>query len=245
MEQESKKDKNSKKALAYVNIHKRTINLSKLGFIEEIKSDLINMHSRRDYKVTLKGIEQLLPYFLVYPDEMKNMVQYMNKFKLDKKAFGNMLSNRVKSMLESMNLYIGSTTYLESLPIDTIQIEQLQIAMFEFNNRLSTIQRSILALPPEDIDSILNRYYEQLHHNLETKNIMSTLRDNGTKIGLSYIHPHKPGDLTKLTKLNIEKMKKTLPRTPETVKYLEGLIKSTFKQAQTKTKTEKSVTVSN
>lgn len=147
MENESKKNKNFKKALAYVNIHKRTINLSKLGFLEEIKSDLINMHSRRDYKVTLKGIEQLIPYFLTHPDEVGNTVQYMNKFKIDKKTFGNLLSNKFKSMIKTMSLYIGSTTYIEPLPLDMIQIDHLQRATFEFNLRLNTIQRSIQAHP--------------------------------------------------------------------------------------------------
>ena len=233
MEQESKKDKNVKKVLAYVNIHKRTINLSELGFIEEIKSDLINMHSRRDYKVTLKGIEQLLPYFLVYPDEMKNMVQYMNKFKLDKKAFGNMLSNRAESMIKSMNLYIGSTTYLESLPLDVIQIDQLQKITSEFNSRLGMT-----------IDIALDKSYEQLRHYIETNNLMITL--NGKNINLSNKQtPNTREELAELARQNIEKLKKTEPRTAETIKKIESLITRSayYLNVKTKSKTSKLFTL--
>lgn len=62
---------------------------------------------------------------------------------------------------------------------------------------------------------------------------MSTLQDNGTKIRLS-------------SNLNIEKMKKSLPRTPKIVEYLKSLIID-LEQAQTKpkTKTEKSLAISN
>ena len=87
----------------------------------------------------------------------------------------------------------------------------------------------------EDIDVKLNTCYEQLYHILVSNKIMNTLQEDGKIIGFSsHDHPHTPKQIAKLTKDNIEKMKKVLPPTPETVKRLENYIKMAHRTANLK-----------
>ena len=72
MTEEAKKNSNPTKVIAYKNINQRALNLSIHGYFEEIKVDLINMHGRRDYKLTLKGMKQLVPYIKTHPDHVKS-----------------------------------------------------------------------------------------------------------------------------------------------------------------------------
>ena len=105
MDAESKKGDKDKKVLAYVNIHKRTINLAKLGFLEEIKSDSINIHSRRDFKVTERGLEQLVPYFRSHPENYKELLHYMEQIKLDVNII-------IKLMMDDAAMSMNSTNVL-------------------------------------------------------------------------------------------------------------------------------------
>lgn len=60
MKNESKAKHNSTKILVYKNIYLRVIALSKDGYLEEFKSEEINIHARRDYKVTVKGLAAII-----------------------------------------------------------------------------------------------------------------------------------------------------------------------------------------
>ena len=75
------------KVLAYKNIYQRTIELAKSGYIEEISIEGRNMHSRRDYKVTGKGIGQLLLHTELYVKDIETILLYMAKINLDIKYF--------------------------------------------------------------------------------------------------------------------------------------------------------------
>jgi hypothetical protein len=112
MKEEAKRKSNPKKVLAYKNIHQRALNLLKHGYLEEIKFDLINMHGRRDYKLTLKGMKQLLPYIKNHPDNLKNLVEYMDKIKFPKESFVSVLINELsilrldqKTIASALNLF--------------------------------------------------------------------------------------------------------------------------------------------
>jgi hypothetical protein len=223
------------RGMAYININKRIRRLTKAGLLEETKIGE-SIHGRKDYKITMKGIEKLTPYILTHPEEVQNIIQYMDKFGQDKTAFGELLVFRIGFMLGVANVYLKSMGSPELTEIFSKKGAAQWGKLKESMNELSVLMKSV-GPQQEDIDTVLTKYYDDLCHKLETKNIMSTLQDNGTKIRLSYIHPHKPKDIAKLTKLNIEKMKKTLPQTTGTMKYLEKIIKSIdegrFKEAKT------------
>lgn len=74
--------------MAYNNVNKRIMNLVKDGLLEEVKIGE-SIHGRKDFKLTMKGLEQLMPHVTAHPESAKTIHAYMDRFKLDKQAFGN------------------------------------------------------------------------------------------------------------------------------------------------------------
>ena len=92
------------KVLAYKNIYQRTIELAKSGYIEEISIEGRNMHSRRDYKVTGKGIGQLLLHTELYVKDIETILLYMAKINLDIKYFLQPLTDVSESVQRGISL---------------------------------------------------------------------------------------------------------------------------------------------
>lgn len=63
------------------------------------------MHVRRDYKVTMKGLKQLLPHHLEHPKDIHDIDVYMDKIKLDKRPFTLWLSDIAGSVAYLVNLH--------------------------------------------------------------------------------------------------------------------------------------------
>jgi hypothetical protein len=56
---------------------------------------------------------------------------------------------------------------------------------------------------------------------------MNALEDNGRNIRIIYSkYPHTHEEIAELIRLNIEKMKKTLPQTHKSVKHLENIMRT-------------------
>ena len=131
----------SKKVMTYRNNNKRVIRLAQLGLIEEIKPSphTVNIHGRKDYKVTQKGMEQLASYFLTHPDDVKIMDEYMGRFRLNKQAFGEMFMSMVTSAMKSTNEIMENIGHLEYAPTPTNILQQIQNvreSMIAFHNTL-------------------------------------------------------------------------------------------------------------
>jgi len=70
--------------MAYFNTNKRILRLYKNGFLEVIKrSDKSDKHGRRDYKITPKGMNQLIPYVFLHPEETETIINYLHKFPIE------------------------------------------------------------------------------------------------------------------------------------------------------------------
>ena len=93
------------KVIVYKNVNRRILLLARAGFIEELKYAERTPHGRIEYKLTMKGLEQLIPHILADPEGVKNIVGYMDKFGLDKKALGEQLENRAVSMIDALVFY--------------------------------------------------------------------------------------------------------------------------------------------
>ncbi len=133
----------------------------------------------------------------------------MDKIKLDKEPFANLLIETAKSITYALNLY---QKYTEE-----------DIAFVEYKDGRFT---SIRHTDKEDIDVNFDKLYKQVQHYLVSNNLYTTLENNGRNIRIIYSkNPLTHEDITELTRLNIEKMKKTLPRTPEIAKHLENIMK--------------------
>lgn len=96
-----------KKVMTYRNNNKRVINLAQLGLIEEMRPDAytVNIHGRKDYKLTEKGLLCLWDHIITHPEDIKDIVEYVKKTKLDDRELTKLLNDRVVSTIYSVNLY--------------------------------------------------------------------------------------------------------------------------------------------
>jgi hypothetical protein len=102
MEEEDKKS-----VMTYKNINKRVIKLSRRRFVEEIKPSpsTINLHGRKDYKLTMKGALCLQDHIIANPDDIKEIVGYLIKNQLDMKEFTKLLNDRLTFTIRAVDLY--------------------------------------------------------------------------------------------------------------------------------------------
>jgi hypothetical protein len=123
----------SKVSLSYKNVGKRVVRLAKHGILEEIKLEGVeNLHGRKDYKVTMRGIEQLIPYIMTHPEQVQNMVKYIDKFNLDKNFFEDILVDKLETNLLSI------TEFKKHAHNPTIA----KVAYAEFNERINEVRKT-------------------------------------------------------------------------------------------------------
>jgi hypothetical protein len=118
------KKEHGTKAMGYKNVNKRITKLLKAGFLEEIKPDsyTVNIHGRKDYKLTVDGMEQVILNILMYPKEIQNIVRYMNQIGLDKQLLEARLQEGYRLMVEAVDEYQKITnTLLPSLYDENIE----------------------------------------------------------------------------------------------------------------------------
>lgn len=141
MKEAAAKERNlERKVMTYRNNNKRVIKLAQLGLIEEIKPDVhtVNIHGRKDYKVTMKGMEQLIPYILTHPEVNEFIHEYMEKTGLNKQKLGQILVNWIASALASTIGYLGPISHFGTVssPMNISQIHQLQESIAGFHEKL-------------------------------------------------------------------------------------------------------------
>jgi hypothetical protein len=95
------------KPMAYNNVNKRVLAIFKKGYLEEIKlDDKSNIHGRKDYKLSQKGMDFILLHMLTHPKDAKVTAEYINKFPKDKPLFDQLLINRVMSIMSAADQYL-------------------------------------------------------------------------------------------------------------------------------------------
>lgn len=113
------------KRVAYKNVNQRFLRLARLGLLEEIQLGE-NPHRRIDYRLTMKGLEELVPYILSHPQEVKNVVQYMDKSGLSKETFGHRLIDNVEFAFNTANEYL---TYSNLPEVGAMYYGRMKIKM--------------------------------------------------------------------------------------------------------------------
>lgn len=168
MKKESREKNLDIKVMTYRNINKRVIKLAKLGLIEEeTKLDVhaVNIHGRKDYKITTKGLECLIPHMMAYPEDVKNIIEHMDKFGVDKKVIGDLLKDRVRTTFESVNQFLR---FMELPEIGAIyskkraaEMRLLRTAMTELDKELKSIMvvkpKPKSESEPKDASTIFNK----------------------------------------------------------------------------------------
>lgn len=97
--------------MAYNNVNKRVVDLHKKGYLElaEIDDGSPNIHSRRDYKLSVTGMNELIRYlisnyeYLGSKFEILSLIKYMDEFGLDKQHHG----------FEILRDYINTTMFVK------------------------------------------------------------------------------------------------------------------------------------
>jgi len=104
------------KPMAYNNINKRIVALYNKGYLEEIDlQDKFNIHGRKDYRVTIEGIEQVIPHILNLKKgnvftEIRTITEYLDKAgysKYNKVDIGREIYKRLQVDIISLTEYLG------------------------------------------------------------------------------------------------------------------------------------------
>ena len=91
--------------MAYKNVNQRVVKLVNYGLLSKIKTADINIHGRKDYKLSDAGLTYLVPYFLAHPKKVKTLLRYMSEYELDIVRFGQLLRDGYTSAKETLNKY--------------------------------------------------------------------------------------------------------------------------------------------
>lgn len=93
--------------ISYKNVGKRVVKLAEHTLLEEIKLEGVeNLHGRKDYRLTTKGLKQFIPYLLEYPEKTGYVMEYIDKFRLDRNEFLDLLYFRMVATMVLLSRYI-------------------------------------------------------------------------------------------------------------------------------------------
>jgi hypothetical protein len=187
--------------MAYNNVNKRILNLAKNGSLEDVKTGIgePSIHGRKDYKLTTKGLEQLMPYVITHPEYAKAIHEYMDRFNVNKQAFGNVLVDNVVSRIDSENEYLTSMRRLGFAPTNMKQLRHVQDSLIGFHNKLMGMQNVLFTKQLEKVAEIKARtgrpvkitdklipnhpdtYFEQVQRQMERGEVITSSSESEDK----------------------------------------------------------------
>jgi hypothetical protein len=129
--------------LHYKNVNKRVARLAKAGLLKEVFLGVHNVHGRRDFEVTILGLEHLIPYILTHTKEIEKIVDYTNKHGMNPALLK-------KSMLDKFLIICDSIYEFENLTKD-IDKSYLHGGTYKNHKKAenNTLQRQLLNLRKE------------------------------------------------------------------------------------------------
>ena len=165
------------KVMAYNNVNKRITNLAKDGLIEEVKIGKESIHGRKDYRVSIKGLEHLMPHIIAHPQDARIITKYMDGFGLDdKQAFGNLIVSKVISKIKSANEYLESVVkYLDFAPM--LDIEQINQMLEPVKGYYKTLEDIYNTLFIEQTKQVTYRKTKTGHNQKFTNKLVPERRD--------------------------------------------------------------------
>lgn len=97
------------KVMVYKNVNRRVLLLAAAKYIEEIKHSGKTPHGRIEYKLTIKGLRELLPYMfsLDTRSEVGNLINHIDEFKLDRNEFGAILLEMIYERIIGIDNLLG------------------------------------------------------------------------------------------------------------------------------------------
>jgi hypothetical protein len=115
------------KPMAYNNTNKRILILCGKGYLEEVSqwNPQQNLHGRKDYKISKKGMEYLISYILFQSGSFEDISKYLDEMKFDRETFEGILGPKILNILESASSYyapIPATLSLRAKRLGYLQI---------------------------------------------------------------------------------------------------------------------------
>lgn len=227
------------KPTAYKNINLRLIRLARIGLLKgEVKFDVPgSTHGRRDYEVTMEGLERLIPYLIDHSYEIQTVIEYIETIGLDTISFGLLLLKKYTSMTGLVHEYHklvlsdisnvinekGGDVYnifvnaISNLYKDIGKVQQKQ-----FVDRMTSAK-----LFDKKTNKIIADYYEEITSKLERYNIELNIDDKGknTKkytLTRSRSETHKKRD-RELVGKDMRALLSVIYLVPEPVKFLKDI----------------------
>lgn len=119
-------EKQKQKVISYKNVAERMLRLARDGLIEEAERSL---HGRKDYKLTIKGIEQLIFSDVIHKEDVKTIADYMDKYYYDSDgghhAIGYGLMIRFADASSLLSEYLEYIKHPELKPINRNKYDDL------------------------------------------------------------------------------------------------------------------------
>jgi hypothetical protein len=98
----------SMNVMVYKNINRRVLLLAAAKYIEEIKHAEKSPHGRIEYRLTIKGVRELLPYsFSLDPSGVGSIIDHVDRFELDKNEFGAILTEMIDERITGIDNLVG------------------------------------------------------------------------------------------------------------------------------------------
>ncbi|MGH9982976.1 MAG: hypothetical protein ACRD8W_03370 [Nitrososphaeraceae archaeon] len=98
----------SMKVMVYKNVNRRVLLLAAAKYIEEIKHAEKLPHGRIEYRLTIKGVRELLPYaFSLDQSGTGNIIDHVDSFELDKNEFGVILIEMINDRITGIDNLVG------------------------------------------------------------------------------------------------------------------------------------------
>jgi hypothetical protein len=137
----------SMKVMVYKNVNRRVLLLAAAKYIEEIKHAEKAPHGRIEYRLTIKGIRELLPYVFsldLTGGDKGSIIDHIDEFGLDKKEFGSLIIEMIYERIVTIDNLVGV-----AISANLFSADKLISVM----KKLQSICHGIDALKKEDGES--------------------------------------------------------------------------------------------
>src|SRR5919106_990808 len=178
MKNEAKTLTHPKRVMTYKNINTRVVKLFNAGLLKEVELTGRPPHGRIEYKVNIQGLEELIPDIMVHPDELDNVVQYIDKTGLDKIIFQDLLIERVISTLEALDKCLNTAV----APLTDSQSEKLIKSLTEIQQQIDKLDKTLGYGPERFKFKTASKSLETTTNSLEVaKDIRKVIEEHNKK----------------------------------------------------------------
>ena len=110
--------------------------------------DPSNIHGRKDYRISINGLDALVPHIISEPERIEGINEYMGKVGIDKKSFGDILFRRLLSIFKLVDEYQRRNTDIEYDENVMLLIDKFVCRFSHLSNLKDTVKIYLSHLSP-------------------------------------------------------------------------------------------------